>query len=329
MASKKDEDNECTDYLLICGGKEQEGLAEALRRQGQNREISAVDRLREEINRRGGMETVAARIKESDKNQFIFEHPIVEALLRGSDEALFSDLQLIEEAQEYMDPVSYRCVYESTLEQRLVWFPQAGDADRIRNLSDDELLFLLSEFREYHSLKGMYQELLVRDNAPLSLSVVSVKSTLERMKKGGTFMEAYGRFCHRLLAAEIKNQLARNPERTEAETYNDYGNELNGQGRFNEALEYFDKALDLSPRFCLGYINKGIALKNLGRLDEAIACYDKVIEKINPGYKKAWHNKAVALWTKGEIDEARTCVNRSLEIDPNYPISLTLKMTLG
>ena len=116
---------------------------------------------------------------------------------------------------------------------------------------------------------------------------------------------------------------------SEAEQFNGIGDELNQHGRYEEALPYFDRALGLSPRFCLVLVNKGIALKNLGRLDEAITCYDTVIGKINPRYKKAWHNKAVALWTKGEINEARACVDKALEIDPNYQHALRLKMTLG
>ncbi len=334
MASEKAEANEGIDYLLIGGGKEQEGLAEELRRRGRKvasikyEEIPAVDSVREEIKRRGGMETLANQMKGSDKNRFISDHPTVEALLRGSDEALFSDLQLIDEAKEYMDPISYRRVYESALEQRLVWFPQIEDTDKIRGLSDEELGFLLGEFKEYHDLKGMYQELFVRDNTTLSLSVDSVKSTLERMKKGGAFMEVYGRFCHRLLAAEMKNQLALNQQKTEAERYNDHGNELNLQGRFDDALEYFDRAIELSPHYCLPRVNKGIALKNLERVDESISVYNETI-RINPRYKKAWHNKAVALWAKGEIDEARTCVDRALQIDPNYSVALRLKTTLS
>ena len=48
------------------------------------------------------------------------------------------------------------------------------------------------------------------------------------------------------------------------------------------------------------YNNKGIALSDLGRKEEAIVCYDKAIE-INPQYADAYNNKGNALsdtWQK-------------------------------
>ena len=137
----------------------------------------------------------------------------------------------------------------------------------------------------------------------------------------------YARFVSNCLAVELI-KIFYNRRLSEAEQFNGIGDELNQHGRYEEALPYFDRALGLSPRFCLVLVNKGIALKNLGRLDEAISCYDTVIEEINPRYKKAWHNKAVALWKKGELEEARTCVDKALEIAPDYPYALDLKRRL-
>ncbi|MFQ5862912.1 MAG: tetratricopeptide repeat protein, partial [Candidatus Brocadiales bacterium] len=38
------------------------------------------------------------------------------------------------------------------------------------------------------------------------------------------------------------------------------------------------------------WLNKGVALGQLGRDQEAIKCYDKALE-IDPKYAKAWYNK--------------------------------------
>ena len=49
--------------------------------------------------------------------------------------------------------------------------------------------------------------------------------------------------------------------------------------------------------------NKGNTLNNLARYDEAIKCYDKVIE-IEPNNADAWNNKGNALRDLSRYDEA-------------------------
>jgi tetratricopeptide (TPR) repeat protein len=110
-------------------------------------------------------------------------------------------------------------------------------------------------------------------------------------------------------------------ERTEAEKLNDAGFEHHHAGGYEEALELHNRAIELAPDFQLAWVNKGIALKNLDRLDEAIECYDQVIEQIDGGFKKAWYNKGVALTMKGEMERARACFERALEIDPGYALA--------
>ncbi len=44
----------------------------------------------------------------------------------------------------------------------------------------------------------------------------------------------------------------------------------------------------------IAWNNKGIALKDLGKYEEAIQAYDKAIE-IKPDYHLAWNNKGIAL----------------------------------
>lgn len=46
-------------------------------------------------------------------------------------------------------------------------------------------------------------------------------------------------------------------------------------------VEYLPKSLDADPYDAKAWNNKGIALDDLGRKEEAIKCYDKALE-INP-----------------------------------------------
>ena len=46
----------------------------------------------------------------------------------------------------------------------------------------------------------------------------------------------------------------------EAETYNDNGSALDDQKKYDEAIEYYDKAIEIEPCFVKAYNNKGITL---------------------------------------------------------------------
>jgi tetratricopeptide (TPR) repeat protein len=111
---------------------------------------------------------------------------------------------------------------------------------------------------------------------------------------------------------------------TEAEDANDRGQELVLSQAFSEALPHFHRAVQLSPTFALAWINCGIALKNLGRIDDALQVYAIVIGEIDSDYKKAWYNAAVAFLKVGDAQYAYDCCRKSVEIDPKYAPGLKL-----
>lgn len=59
-------------------------------------------------------------------------------------------------------------------------------------------------------------------------------------------------------------------------TYNANGN------RFLEAIECYDRALEIDPDFSVAWQAKGVALHNLGRYDDALECYDRALS-FDPG----------------------------------------------
>ncbi|XRO77404.1 tetratricopeptide repeat protein [Methanocaldococcus sp. 16A] len=58
-----------------------------------------------------------------------------------------------------------------------------------------------------------------------------------------------------------------------AEYYYKKGVELGNKGDIEKALEYFDKAIQLNPFYRDAYFNKALALRILGRYDEARECF--------------------------------------------------------
>ena len=64
------------------------------------------------------------------------------------------------------------------------------------------------------------------------------------------------------------------------------GNALKEQGKLEEAIENYTKALSIKPDYAKAYNNMGNALKEQGRLEEAIENYTKALS-IKPDYVEA------------------------------------------
>ncbi len=64
------------------------------------------------------------------------------------------------------------------------------------------------------------------------------------------------------------------------------GNSLLNEGKFEDALGFFEQALLLDQKNPELWNYKGVALRSIGRYDEAIECFNKSLE-IDPRDKKA------------------------------------------
>ena len=61
------------------------------------------------------------------------------------------------------------------------------------------------------------------------------------------------------------------------------------------------------------WFSRGKILAGLGRLESAIACYDKAIE-LKPNYYEAWCEKGEILEKLGYLEEADFCFNQALGV---------------
>ena len=102
-----------------------------------------------------------------------------------------------------------------------------------------------------------------------------------------------------------------------ADVWNSRGITFKSQGRYNEAIQCYDRALEIDPEKAIAWTSKGLALDDLGRYDEAIQCYDHALE-IDPKDTGTWNYKGLAIMNLDRYDEAIQCYDRALEIDPEY-----------
>jgi Flp pilus assembly protein TadD len=64
------------------------------------------------------------------------------------------------------------------------------------------------------------------------------------------------------------------------------GKELLIEGKFEEALSYFEQALLLDQNNANTWNKKGAALRSMGRYDDALECFNKALQ-LDPADKDA------------------------------------------
>ena len=83
-----------------------------------------------------------------------------------------------------------------------------------------------------------------------------------------------------------------------------------------EAQHAFQKTVQLVPDDAESHYNLGVALKNLGLLNDAVASYRRAI-KIKPNYVEAHHNLGNALKDLMQLKDAEASFRLALKLDPN------------
>lgn len=92
------------------------------------------------------------------------------------------------------------------------------------------------------------------------------------------------------------------------------GDQLIYTGKYEKAIQNFDKAIEVDSHNSGPYFSKGLALTELGRHEEALQAYDKAIE-IDPGDKRAWNGKGLALTNLGRYEEALQAYDKLTALD--------------
>jgi tetratricopeptide (TPR) repeat protein len=114
----------------------------------------------------------------------------------------------------------------------------------------------------------------------------------------------------------FRRAIALKPDLPEA--HNDLGVALREQGRLDEAVTCFRRALDLAPDIPQVHFNLSNALAYQGRPDEAAAGYRRAIE-LRPDYADAHNNLGNLLREQGRLEEALACYRRAVQARPDHP----------
>ena len=98
------------------------------------------------------------------------------------------------------------------------------------------------------------------------------------------------------------------------------GNALKEQGKLEEAVEAYKKALAVKPDYADAYYNIGVTVQEQGKLEEAIEAYNKVLA-IQPDYDDAYYNMGNVLKKQGKLEEAIEAYTKELTTNPDYAVA--------
>jgi len=104
-------------------------------------------------------------------------------------------------------------------------------------------------------------------------------------------------------------------ELSTAFTLNNKGRALSMLGKFEDALEYHEKALAIDDNNEKIFVNKALALGGLGKYEDALKNSEHAIS-INQNFAMAWNNAAYALHKLGKSEVALEYVEKALELEP-------------
>ncbi len=92
---------------------------------------------------------------------------------------------------------------------------------------------------------------------------------------------------------------------------------LLGEGRIDEAIEHFQRSLEIEPDDAPNHFGLGRALASQGRTDEAIEHFQEAVN-LDPNHAEAHSNLGIALDGKGKTDEALEHFRQAVAIAPEY-----------
>lgn len=100
-------------------------------------------------------------------------------------------------------------------------------------------------------------------------------------------------------------------------TYHNFGNLLKRLGKNKDALQVYIMGIRQNPKDFNLHNNIGMMYEVLGQTNNAIEAYKNAI-KVNPKFAKAINNLGVVLYKQKRYEESAAIFQIALDVDPNY-----------
>ncbi len=101
-----------------------------------------------------------------------------------------------------------------------------------------------------------------------------------------------------------------------ADKHKSEGNELMKQEKFKEALEQYNKAIEIDASNAVYYCNRAAAYSKIADFTNSIEDCKNAL-KIDPSYGKAWGRLGLALLSNNQFEEAYEAYNKAIQLEPS------------
>ncbi|HAX78233.1 MAG TPA: hypothetical protein DCY88_21040, partial [Cyanobacteria bacterium UBA11372] len=118
------------------------------------------------------------------------------------------------------------------------------------------------------------------------------------------------------ISAIKKGKADKKKKESVTEHYN-RGLALKKQGKLDLAIACYQKAIQIQPNYAPAYNSLGIVYREKGQLEQAIQSYQKAIA-CQENYVQAYNNLGNALRDDGKLDLAIASYQQALKLDPDY-----------
>lgn len=94
--------------------------------------------------------------------------------------------------------------------------------------------------------------------------------------------------------------------KTLSRTYRNMGINSKNNGKYDEAIEFYNKALSLNPDDSWNdYVNRGNAWSEKGYFEKAFKDYDKALV-VKPNYNEVYYNRGIVFEKKNDFERAKS-----------------------
>ncbi|MFW6358694.1 MAG: tetratricopeptide repeat protein [Chroococcales cyanobacterium] len=161
-----------------------------------------------------------------------------------------------------------------------------------------------------YGLLGKPGDALVAHNWALEIKADYAQALVNKcaiLNRLGQYEEAQ-KTCETALQESDRNW----GDQNEAVAWNQRGNALTGQNKYEEALVSFQRAIAINSNYSEPWSNRVVPLWRLGRFDDALASSERAIA-LDSNSSLAWYNYGRILTTQERYDDAVAAYKRAIE----------------
>ena len=199
----------------------------------------------------------------------------------------------------------FKRALEANPKQEQFWLSYVDTLIKLGQL--DNARQILEQGKDSGLKGGKIDQLEVQLSNTVSPSSLPVGNPSKQQVDGLIALYKQGKLQEALIqGAALERQFPDNPLLP-----NILGAIYSGSGQYEEAVNSYNKAIELKPDYADAHNNMGACYKARGDLEEAVECYQHAIE-LNPDHAIAHNNLGVALEAQGKLTAAKISYKKAL-----------------